>query len=306
MSSNLEQRTELISNLPLDHQEQEDVSEGFYQQSFKKILKNKLAMIGAVIIVINMIVAVLAPLLAPYDPTEMHTKNRLESPSLQFWMGTDEFGRDILSRVIYGAQISLKVGIISVGLAIFFGVFFGLVSGYFRGLTDSVISRFMDVLFSFPDILLAIAIMAVLGSNLTNVMIAIGIVYIPIFSRITRGAVLSIGQSQFIEAAKSTGVRDTVIIFRHILPNITAPIIVQATLSLAFAILAEAALSYLGLGTQPPDPSWGLMLNTGRGFMERAPWVAVFPGLAIMLTVLSFNLLGDGLRDALDPRLKKE
>jgi peptide/nickel transport system permease protein len=306
MSSNLEQRTELISNLPLDHQEQEDVSEGFYQQSFKKILKNKLAMIGAVIIVINMIVAVLAPLLAPYDPTEMHTKNRLESPSLQFWMGTDEFGRDILSRVIYGAQISLKVGIISVGLAIFFGVFFGLVSGYFRGLTDSVISRFMDVLFSFPDILLAIAIMAVLGSNLTNVMIAIGIVYIPIFSRITRGAVLSIGQSQFIEAAKSTGVRDTVIIFRHILPNITAPIIVQATLSLAFAILAEAALSYLGLGTQPPDPSWGLMLNTGRGFMERAPWVAIFPGLAIMLTVLSFNLLGDGLRDALDPRLKKE
>ncbi|WP_019415777.1 nickel transporter permease [Paenisporosarcina sp. TG20] len=281
-------------------------TEGFYKVSFDKLRKNKLAMFGLYVILLNIIMAVFAPLIAPHDPTEMFVKNRLEAPSSQFFMGTDEFGRDIFSRIIYGAQISLKVGIISVGIGIFFGVFLGLISGYFGKLLDNVISRFMDVLFSFPDILLAIAIMAVLGSNITNVMIAIGIVSIPIFARITRSAVLSVRESQFIEAAKSTGVKDIVIIFRHILPNISAPIIVQSTLSLAFAIIAEASLSFLGLGTQPPSPSWGLMLNTGRGFMETSPWVAIFPGLAIMITVLSFNVLGDGLRDALDPRLKKD
>lgn len=284
----------------------EEVGESFYRQSFKRLMRNKQAMAAAVVIGINLLLALFASFIAPYDPTKMYVRNRLEAPSMHFLLGTDEFGRDILSRIIYGAQISLKVGLISVGIAIVFGVFFGLVSGYFRGLTDSLISRVMDVLFSFPDILLAIAIMAVLGSNLTNVMIAIGIVYIPIFARITRGSVLSVSQSQFIEAARSTGVRDWVIIWRHILPNIASPIIVQSTLSLAFAILAEAALSFLGLGTQPPDPSWGLMLNTGRGFMEVAPWVAIFPGLAIMVTVLSFNLFGDGLREALDPKLKRD
>jgi peptide/nickel transport system permease protein len=298
-----EQQTNPVAN-PVLVQKVEK-SEGFYQLALRKLMKNKLAMFGLIVVFLNIFLAIFASILAPYDPTEMFTKNRLEAPSAQFWLGTDEFGRDILSRVMYGAQISLKVGIISVGIGILFGVFFGLISGYFGGFLDNSISRCMDVLFSFPDILLAIAIMAVLGSKLTNVMIAIGIVSIPIFARITRSAVLSVRETQYIEAAKSTGVKDIVIIFRHVLPNIAAPVIVQATLSLAFAIIAEASLSFLGLGTQPPDPSWGLMLNTGRGFMETSPWVAIFPGLAIMVTVLSFNLLGDGLRDALDPRIKK-
>jgi peptide/nickel transport system permease protein len=304
--SNLEKSSTVLNSPTQPQLDSEKGGRGFYIEALKRLSQNKLANAAAVIIFINLLLALFAGLISPYDPTEMHAKQRLQAPSLEFLLGTDEFGRDILSRIIYGAQISLKVGLISVGIAIVFGVFLGLVSGYFRGIMDHAISRVMDVFFSFPDILLAIAIMAVLGSNLTNVMIAIGIVYIPIFARITRGSVLSLAQSQFIEAAKATGVRDWVIIWRHILPNIAAPIIVQSTLSLAFAILAEAALSYLGLGTQPPDPSWGLMLNTGRGFMEVAPWVAIFPGFAIMLTVLSFNILGDGLRDAFDPKLKRD
>ncbi|WP_409305100.1 ABC transporter permease [Peribacillus sp. SCS-155] len=296
---------EVPTIVTLEKLEQDQASESFYRQSLKKLMKNKPAMFALIFIIINILVAVFAKYIAPHSPTKMYTEHRLEAPSGEFIMGTDEFGRDILSRVIYGAQISLKVGLISVGIAIVFGVFLGLLAGYYKGFTDNVISRVMDVLFAFPDILLAIAIMAVLGSNLTNVMIAIGIVSIPIFCRITRGAVLSVTETQYIEAARAQGVRDIVIMFRHILPNIASPIIIQSTLSLAFAILAEAALSFLGLGTQPPDPSWGLMLNTGRGFMEVASWVAVFPGIAIMLTVLSFNILGDGLRDAFDPRLKK-
>jgi peptide/nickel transport system permease protein len=296
---------EIPSIIALEKKEQEEVSQGFYKHAFKRLVKNKPAVIALLFILLNVLAAIFAKYIAPYRPTKMFQEHRLEAPSSHFLMGTDEFGRDILSRVIYGAQISLKVGIISVGIAIIFGVTLGLIAGYYKGFVDHLISRLMDILFAFPDILLAIAIMAVLGSNLTNVMIAIGIVSIPIFARITRGAVLSVSETQYIEAARSQGVKDHVIMIRHILPNITAPIIIQGTLSIAFAILSEAALSFLGLGTQPPDPSWGLMLNTGRGFMEMASWVAIFPGIAIMLTVLSFNILGDGLRDALDPRLKK-
>lgn len=271
---------------------------------WRRLRRNRLAVGGLAIVGLLVFVAVLAPAIAPHDPTFMYPGAQLKAPSAEFPLGTDEFGRDVLSRIIHGSRISLKVGLIAVGIAVVGGVLLGLVSGFYAGWLDIIISRIMDVLFAFPAILLAIAIMAMLGSNLTNVMIAIAIVDIPIFARITRGAVLALRGQEYIEAARALGARDAELIWRHILPNTMAPIIVQTTLSMAFAILAEAALSFLGLGTQPPMPSWGLMLNTGRGFMERAPWVAVFPGLAIMLAVLSFNVLGDGLRDALDPRLK--
>jgi peptide/nickel transport system permease protein len=208
----------------------------------------------------------------------------------------------MFSRVIIASRVSLQVGLISVGLAMAIGVPIGLIAGYYGRLTDSILMRMMDVLFSFPAILLAIAILAALGAGITNAMIAIGIVYTPIFARITRGSVLSVKESVFVTAARSLGASDTRIIRTHILPNVLAPIIVQTSLSFAFAILAEAALSFLGLGVQPPDPAWGRMLSDGQGFFRDAWWMAVFPGVAILLTVMAFNFLGDGLRDALDPR----
>lgn len=208
--------------------------------------------------------------------------------------------------MVYGARISFKVGLISVGIALTAGVVIGAVAGYYGRWVDTALSRVIDILFSFPDILLALVIMAVLGASLTNVMIAIGIVYTPIFARITRGTVLEIKESLFIDAARVLGAGRLTILRRHILPNAMAPIIVQTTLSLAFAILAEAALSFIGLGVEPDTPSWGIMLNEGKDWMEAAWWIAVFPGLAITLAVLGFNVLGDGLRDALDPRLKGE
>lgn len=271
----------------------------------RRLRRNRLAMAGGWVILFLVVVAVFAPVIAPHDPIQIDGATLLLAPSATYPLGTDEFGRDVLSRIIFGTRISLKVGLIAVSFSTLLGVSLGLVSGYYGGWPDNAISRVMDVLFAFPAILLAIAIMAVLGSNLTNVMIAIGVVYTPIFARVTRSAVISVRHSEYVEAARALGAGDVKIILSHILPNSMAPIIVQITLSLGFAILAEAALSFLGLGTEPPTPSWGLMLNTGRGFMERAPWVAIFPGLAIMVAVLSFNVLGDGLRDALDPRLKE-
>jgi peptide/nickel transport system permease protein len=268
--------------------------------------KNQLALWGFIIVFIFVLLALLAPVISPYDPYEMSGDDMLSEPSSSHWMGTDQFGRDIMTRMMYGAQISLKVGSISVGIALLLGVTMGVLAGYFGKWTDAVLSRVTDVMFSFPDILLALAIMAVLGTSLTNVMIAIGIVYTPIFARIARGAVLGMKDALYIEAARSMGVGHWKIIKRHVLPNIMAPLIVQTTLSFAFAILAEAALSFLGLGVEPDTPSWGIMLNEGKDWMETAWWVAVFPGLAITLAVLSFNIMGDGLRDALDPRLKDE
>ena len=268
--------------------------------------KNKLALISFIILVSFILMAIFAPFIAPYDPYEMAPDDMLLGPSLAHLFGTDQFGRDILSRIIFGTQISLKVGIISVGLSLFFGTLIGVVAGFYGKWVDSILSRVTDVMFSFPDILLALFIMAVLGPSLTNLMIAIGIVYTPIFARIARGAVLSLKDSLYIEAARSMGVSNAMIIWRHILPNALAPLIVQVTLSFAFAILAEAALSFLGLGVSPDTPSWGIMLSEAKDWMELAWWSAVFPGLAITLAVFSFNVMGDGLRDALDPRLKNE
>ncbi|MFW5786654.1 MAG: ABC transporter permease [Halanaerobiales bacterium] len=271
-----------------------------------RFYKNKLAFIGFIILFVFIILALAAPLIAPYDPFEMGTGGQLEKPSSEHWFGTDQFGRDILSRVIYGARISFRVGIISVSIALIFGVALGVIAGYYGGWIDGVISRLIDILFSIPYILMALVIMAILGSSLTNLMIAIGIVYTPIFARIARGAVLSVKESLYIEAAHSMGVSDLVIMIKHIIPNIMAPIIVQTTLSFGFAIRVEAALSFLGLGVEPDVPSWGIMLNQGTDWMESAWWIAIFPGLAATLAILSFNVLGDGLRDALDPKLKNE
>jgi peptide/nickel transport system permease protein len=228
---------------------------------------------------------------------------RFQGPSLAHPAGTDEFGRDVLSRLIYGARISLEVGFISVGISLLVGTALGLVGGYFGGPSDMVLSRLMDILFAFPAILLAIALMAVLGSDIRNVMIAIGIVNMPIFMRVARAATLSTRASQYVEAARTVGAGNARILGRHVLPNIAAPLIVQATLAFAWAIIAEAALSFLGLGTQPPTPSWGIMLSKGRQFMEQSPAALIFTGLAISLAVLSLNIVGDGLRDALDPHL---
>ncbi|MGI6127560.1 MAG: ABC transporter permease [Planifilum sp.] len=271
-----------------------------------RLRQNKLALAGLGLILLFLSMAVFAPLIAPYDPYRIDENAVLSPPSAEHPLGTDSFGRDVLSRMVYGAQISFKVGLISVGIALTAGVLIGAAAGYYGRWVDAALSRVIDVLFSFPDILLALVIMAVLGASLTNVMIAIGIVYTPIFARITRGAVLEIKESLFIDAARVLGAGRLTILRRHILPNVMAPLIVQTTLSLAFAILAEAALSFIGLGVEPDTPSWGIMLNEGKDWMEAAWWIAVFPGLAITSAVLGFNVLGDGLRDALDPRLRGE
>jgi peptide/nickel transport system permease protein len=236
----------------------------------------------------------------------MDFTNRFSPPTLEHYFGTDDFGRDTFSRILYGARISLTVGIIAVTIATVLGTTFGLISGYTRRrAVDEVIMRGMDILFAFPAILLAIAILAILGKGVTNAMIAIGLVYTPIFARIVRGAVLSVRNEEYVTAARALGTRDRVILPRHILPNSAAPLIVEISLSLAFAILAEAALSFFGLGTQPPDPSWGRMLSEGRAYFQQSFWMALFPGLAIMFAVMGFNFLGDGLRDALDPKMKQ-
>ena len=270
--------------------------------TYETIRQNRLAVIGAFVLLVLAVVAIFADAIAPYTINEVNITDRLAPPSLDYLFGTDDLGRDVFSRVIIASRVSLQVGFISVGLAVAVGVPIGLVAGYYGKLTDSILMRAMDVLFSFPAILLAIAILAALGSGITNAMIAIGIVYTPIFARVTRGSVLSVKESVYVRAARSLGATDARIIRTHILPNVLAPIIVQTSLSLAFAILAEAALSFLGLGVQPPSPAWGRMLNEAQGFLRSAPWMAIFPGVAILLSVMAFNFLGDGLRDALDPQ----
>ncbi len=266
--------------------------------------RQRLAVAGGTIVVLFALMALFGPFLAPYDPLDQDVPNRLAAPGWSHWMGTDEFGRDVFSRLLSGAGISFQVGVVSVGLSGIVGVVFGLIAGYFRGRADAGISLVMDVIFAFPTILLALSLVAVLGSSLTNVMLAIGIVNAPTFYRVVRGSVLSVRQSLYVEAAVSVGTPVATIMRRHIFPNITAPLIVHASLNFAAAVLAEAALSYLGLGNRPPSPSWGLMVSSAYGFLEQAPWATLFPGIAIALIVLGFNLLGDGLRDALDPRLR--
>lgn len=271
---------------------------------FYRYLHNRLAVIGSIILLAFIALAVFAPLIAPYDPLANDYNALLAPPTKEHLCGTDNLGRDILSRIIYGARISLRVSLVSVAIATVFGVLLGVIAGFYGGIVDGIISRVLEVMFAFPEVLLALLIMSILGPSLNNIMIAIGIVYTPIFARITRGAVLNVKDSLYVEAATTMGIRKNTIIVRHILPNILSPIIVQVTLSLAFAILSEAALSFLGIGVEPDVPSWGMMLNYGKTWIELAWWVGVFPGVAIALSVLGFNVLGDGLRDILDPRLR--
>ncbi|MCC5844845.1 MAG: ABC transporter permease [Verrucomicrobia bacterium] len=265
---------------------------------------HRMGMVGAVLLALLLGSALFAPLLSPRDPLAMQTDALLTAPGSDALLGTDALGRDVLSRILHGSRLALHVGLVSVGFALTAGCLLGVTAGYAGGKTDYVISRFLDILFSVPDVMLALAIMAVLGQKTTNVMLAIGIVYTPIFARVARGEVLRVKRALFVEAARSMGVRTLPLIVRHILPAAVPALIVQTTLSFAFAVLAESALSFLGLGVEPDTPSWGMMLRDGKDWLDEAWWISVFPGMAITLTVLSFNLVGDALRDALDPRLR--
>ena len=270
----------------------------------RRFRHNSIGMAGAIVVLLCIAVAVFAPWLAPYGPEETHPNWKLYPPNEYFVFGTDEFGRDILSRVIFGARISLEVGLIAVTLALLVGASAGLAAGFFGGWLDLVTMRCMDVLFAFPAILLAIGIMAVLRPGTGNAILAIGIVYAPSFARLARASVLSVKGMEFVQAARVVGLGNVRILARHVVPNVLAPMIVQTSFSLSTAILTEASLSFLGLGTPPSVPSWGAMLSSSRRYVELDPWPAIFPGLAIMLLVLGFNLFGDGLRDVLDPRLR--
>jgi peptide/nickel transport system permease protein len=274
------------------------------QQAIRFLRQNPIGSIGIAIILLVILVAIAAPVISPYKPTSQDAK-RLLPPSGQYYLGTDELGRDVFSRIVFGSRISLQVGIIAVTIAFVLGATVGVLSGYIGGQFDNIMMRFVDIMFAIPALVLAIVIAGTLGPSITNAMIAIGITYAPAFARVTRGSVLAVKNEVYLEAARVVGGRDLHIIWRYILPNIIAPVIVLMTLQMSTAILTEAALSFLGLGTQPPDPSWGTMLSNGRKFMEIAPGLAVFPGLAIVIAVLGFNFLGDGLRDALDPRLRE-
>lgn len=267
-----------------------------------KFMANPSALFGATLVLIFVVLAVFAHWIAPYDPNKTNFLMLRKAPSAMHWLGTDEIGRDILSRLIHGGIASLYAGVVSVFIALFVGMPIGLVAGWFGGWADALISRATDALLAVPFLILAIAFAAALGPSLTNAMIAIGLSQVPIFVRLTRGQVLAVKTEDFIEGARAVGVPNRLILLRHITPNIVAPILVQATLTVATAIIAEASLSFLGLGQQPPAPSWGSMLNTAKNYMDQAPWMSISPGIAIVMVVLGFNLLGDGLRDALDPR----
>ncbi|MBQ9433280.1 MAG: ABC transporter permease [Synergistaceae bacterium] len=267
--------------------------------------RSPLAMFGLAIICVLVFCAIFAEVISPYSPIKQDLMHMFETPSAAHWLGTDEFGRDILSRLIYGARVSLQVGFIAVGIALVTGGMLGAISGYYSGRLDNCIMRVMDVLLSIPQTLLAIAIVAALGPSLMNLMIAVGISAVPTYARIVRGSVLSIRSMEFIEAARAAGSSDLRIILKHIIPNSMAPIIVQSTLGVASAILNAAGLSFIGLGIQPPNPEWGAMLSGGRQYIRDFPHMTLYPGLAIMLTILALNFLGDGLRDALDPKLKR-
>ncbi len=270
-----------------------------------KLLHNKSALIGGILILIVILCAILAPVLAPYDPYEMNMRLRLAAPSQDHMMGTDQYGRDLLSRIIFGSIISLQVGIIAVSFSMFLGVFLGLISGYFGGWVDRIILVLVDIFLSFPIILLAIAFVAALGPSPKNVMLALGLVYWTNYTRTVRSSVLAIKEEEYVLAARTTGASDFRIIFMYILPNSLAPIIVMATLGLGTAIISESTLSFLGLGIQPPAASWGNTLAFGLKFLRDAPHLSIFPGLSIMLTVLGFNLLGNGIRDVTDPKLSR-
>jgi peptide/nickel transport system permease protein len=272
--------------------------------AWRRFLKNRLAVVGLVIVCGLVVTAIFAPLLAPYDPSQQDLPAKRTPPGARFWLGADEFGRDILSRIIHGTRVALLVGTVAVGIALSLGLTLGIISGYVGGATDSAINRGLEVLQAFPYLLLAIAVVSALGPGVLNTTLAVGIWAMPAFTRIVRASVMSLKDLDYIQAARAIGVPTRAIVLRHILPNFLPTLIVYSSLYMASAILVEAALSFLGLGVQPPTASWGLMVATGRDFMLTAPHITTIPGLAIMLAVLGFNLLGDGLRDALDPKLR--
>lgn len=272
-------------------------------RALRALLKNRSAKVGFVIVSLAVITALFAPFVAPYDPLKADLREMLNPPSLRHPLGTDELGRDILSRIVYGSRISLTLGVVSVGIGLTGGLPLGALGAYYGGIADLLIMRLIDILLAFPAILLAIVVVSILGPGLYNAMIAVGVSQLPIYARLIRSVILSIKEKEFVEAARALGANDAWILLRHIVPNALAPVIVQATLNVASAILSAAALGFLGLGAQPPTPEWGTMLSKGRVYLRVAPHVTTFPGLAILLTVLGFNLLGDGLRDALDPRM---
>lgn len=272
------------------------------QRGLRRMLRRPMPVVGLAVVLAFVVVAVAAPWIAPYDPARTDFTALRQPPSDAYPLGTDEIGRDLLSRVVHGARASLQAGVISVLIAMLLGVPLGLVAGYYGGVLDELIGRVTDALLAFPFLILAVALAAALGPSLTNAMIAIGIASAPTFVRLTRGQVLAVRAEDYVQAAVALGARDLRLLTRHVLPNAFAPILVQATLTIAGAIIAESALSFLGLGVQPPTPSWGGMLNVAKNFLVQAPWMAIWPGLSIFVTVLAFNLFGDGLRDALDPR----
>lgn len=274
---------------------------------WRRLLRNKMAVVGLVILLLLVISAIFADVIADYDSkvVAQNVVERLQGPSAEHWFGTDEFGRDIFARIIHGGRVSLVVGLVSISVSLVVGGCLGAFAGFYGGKVDNIIMRIMDIFLAIPSILLAITIVAALGTNLINVMIAIGISYIPTFARIVRAAVMGVKDQEFVESARAIGASNATIIFREVIPNCMAPIIVQATLSVAGAILSTASLSFIGLGVQPPSPEWGAMLSSGRNFLRDAMHLTLFPGLAIVITILALNLLGDGLRDALDPRLKQ-
>ena len=270
----------------------------------KQLWDDPMGRAGMISVGLVILLAVFAPWIAHFDVGKMNSKARFAAPNATFWFGADNFGRDIFSRIVYGARVSIIVGVVAVSITAGVGYLFGLIAGFFEGKAETVIMMVMDVIFAFPHILLALFIVAVLGKSIVNTMIAIGIVNIPVFTRTVRASVKTVKSTDYIANARSIGLKKMSILFKHVTPNILAPFTVQATLALSGAILTEASMSFLGLGIQPPDPSWGSMLSDARKFMEQAPWMAIFPAVFIIITILSFNILGDALRDVLDPKLK--
>jgi peptide/nickel transport system permease protein len=276
-----------------------------WKEAWLAFCKNRTAVLGLAIVIFFIVVAICAPWIAPYEFDKQNLKDRFIAPNSEHWFGTDDFGRDIFTRVVYGARISLWVGFFSVLGSVIFGTALGIIAGYYGRWVDAIISRIFDIMLAFPSILLAIAVVAILGPSLQNALIAIAIINIPNFGRLVRSKVLSVKQEEYIMAARAVGMKDSRILLKHILPNSISPVIVQATLAIATAIIEAAALGFLGMGAQPPAPEWGKMLSDSKNYIMNAPWTLFFPGMAIMLTVLGFNLMGDGLRDVLDPKMKQ-
>ncbi|MGX7196850.1 ABC transporter permease [Enterococcus olivae] len=286
-------------------QEMLEIPQGSWSEIWYALKRNRRAMFGLFFIVLLVLVAIFADFIAPYGMREQNLSNALQSPNGTHWLGTDDLGRDVLSRLIYGTRVSLTVGVSAVIVALVVGGILGILSGYYKGWIDTLIMRFCDILLSIPSILLAIAIVASLGASLQNMIVAIGLANIPIFARIVRAGVISVKEKQFIEAGDALGANDARIIFKHIIPNIMSPVIVQSSMGIATAILSAVGLGFIGLGLEASVAEWGTMLNFGRGYIRTHPYLTLYPGLVIMFTILSFNLLGDGLRDAIDPKMRE-